>query len=302
MNTLRIKNKKQGAAVFLLVMIPFSLFLMEIVFPLCTTVYISLTKWRGVGTPEWTGLTNYMVLLKSSDFRTVIRNTLILSLFCTVGQVGIALLLTLLMTTKRLLFRGFHQAVIFFPVLMSPLVVGYIWRFIYNNQYGLLNTMLRAIHAEGLIRLWLDDTRIVLMSVSIPVIWQYIGLYLIIMLGAAFAVPKEIYESTQLDGANGFQQALHITLPLIKDSIFLCVILCAGSTMKIYDHLVALTNGGPGRASESLAMYAYDYTFKFGNFGIGSAIAVTIPILAMLIIGLIYGAGKLAEKLRRSPK
>lgn len=72
--------------------------------------------------------------------------------------------------------------------------------------------------------------------------------------------------------------------------------------MKIYDHLVALTNGGPGRASESLAMYAYDYTFKFGNFGIGSAVAVTIPVLAMLIIGLIYGTVKLAQKLRRSPK
>ena len=120
--------------------------------------------------------------------------------------------------------------------------------------------------------------------------------------GSAYAIPKDIYESTWLNGANDFQQAVHITLPLIKDSLFLCVILCAGSTMKIYDHLVALTNGGPGRASESLAMYAYDYTFKFGNFGIGSAVAVTIPTLAMLIIGLIYGTAKLVQKLRRSPK
>lgn len=299
-NTLKIKNKKQGAAVFLLVMIPFSLFLVEIIWPLCTTVWFSMTKWRGVGSPEWTGLTNYMVLLRSSDFRTVVYNTFVLAVVNTIGQVGIALLLTLLMTTKRLKFRKFHQAVIFFPVLMSPLVVGYIWRFIYNSQYGLLNTLLRAVHAEGLIRRWLDDASIVLMSVSVPVIWQYIGLYMIIMLGAAYAVPKEIYESTELDGANGVQQAVHITLPLIKDSVFLCVILCAGSTMKIYDHLVALTNGGPGRASESLAMYAYDYTFKFGNFGIGSAIAFTIPVMAMLMIGIIYGAAKLFGKIRRS--
>lgn len=295
-NILTAKTKQQKAAIYLLVAVPFLLFLTEMILPLCVTFFYSLTRWRGVGSPDWIGLTNYYVLIKSADFWLVVRNTVILAVVCTIGQVGIALILTLLLNIRRLKLKSFHQAVLFFPVMMAPIVVGYIWRFIYNSQNGLLDLLLRALHLEKLIRMWLDDPRIALMSVSVPVIWQYIGLYMIIMLGAAAAIPKELYESVELDGANEFQKSIHITLPLIKDSIVLCVILCAGSTMKIYDHLVALTNGGPGRATESLAMYAYDYTFRFGNFGVGSAIAVTIPLLAMLITGLIMGIVRLAGK------
>ncbi len=118
-------------------------------------------------------------------------------------------------------------------------------------------------------------------------IWQYIGLYMIIMLSAVSAIPEEVFECAELDGCTGFRKSIYITLPLIWDSFKICVILCASGTMKIYDHLVALTNGGPGRASESLAMYCYEYTFRFGNFGMGAAIAVTILVLSLLIAGLI---------------
>ena len=287
MNTREIQNKKQRVLIYLLVLIPFLYFLYIMVYPLGVSVYYSLTKWKGIGTPKFVGLDNYKTLVKSSDFWLVTKNTLFLSLVCTIGQVGIALIIAFLMTLRRLRFKAFHRAVIFFPVVMSALVVGYVWRFIYNSNYGLLNMFLNFIGKPEWIRLWLDDQNLVLKSVSIPVVWQYIGLYMVILMSAISAIPQDIFECAEIDGATGFKKSIYITLPMIWNSLKVCIILCAGGTMKIYDHLVALTNGGPGRASESLAMYCYEFTFRFGNFGMGAAIAVAILVFALLISGSI---------------
>ena len=281
MNVREIQNKKQYAWIYSLVLIPFAYFLYVMIIPLGTSIYYSMTKWKGVGTPKFVGLHNYATLLNTPDFWLVTKNTLFLCVVCTLGQVGIALLIALLMTFRKLRFKTFHRAVIFFPVVMAAIVVGYVWRFIYNSNYGLLNSFLETIGKQEWIRFWLDDTSIVLGCVSIPVIWQYIGLYMIILMSSVSAIPQEIFECAEIDGATGFKKSIYITLPMIWDTLKICVILCASGTMKIYEHLVALTNGGPGRATESLAMYCYEYTFKFGNFGMGAAIAVTILIFAV---------------------
>lgn len=287
MNIREIRNNKQRIWIYALVLIPFIYFVYVMIYPLGTSIYYSLTKWKGIGDPKFIGIQNYLTLFKSEDFWLVTKNTLFLSLVCTIGQVGIALIIAFLMTLRRLRAKAFHRAVIFFPVVMAPIVVGYVWRFIYNSNYGILNTFLNAIGKSEWIRYWLDDQEIVLGMVSIPVIWQYIGLYMIILMSAISAIPQEIFECAEIDGATGFKKSIYITLPMVWDTLKVCIILCAGGTMKIYDHLVALTNGGPGRATESLAMYCYEYTFKFGNFGMGSAIAVTILVLALAISGVI---------------
>lgn len=287
MNIREIQNKKQYLWIYALVLIPFILFLIIMIVPLGTSFYYSLTKWKGVGIPKFIGIKNYATLIKSPDFWLVTKNTLFLCVVCTIGQVGIALIIAFLMTFKKLRFKTFHRAVIFFPVVMAAIVVGYVWRFIYNSNYGLLNSFLIAIGKEEWIRYWLDDKQIVLGMVSIPVVWQYIGLYMIILMSAISAIPQEVFECAEIDGCTGFKKSIYITLPMIWDTFKICIILCASGTMKIYDHLVALTNGGPGRATESLAMYCYEYTFKFGNFGMGAAIAVTILIFALVIAGVI---------------
>ena len=292
MNIRQIRSKTQYFVIYTLVLIPFLYFLYILIVPLGTSIYYSLTKWKGVGDPHFVGLKNYITLIHDSNFWLVTGNTFLLSLLCVLGQVGIALIIAFLMTIRRLNFKTFHRAVIFFPVVMAPIVVGYVWRFIYNSNYGLLNTFLLSIGKAAWIRNWLDDPSIVLRSVSVPVIWQYIGLYMILMLSAISAIPQEVFECAEIDGATGIKKSFYITLPLIWDTLKICIILCASGTMKIYDHLVALTNGGPGKASSSLALYCYDYTFKFGNFGVGAAVAVSIMIFAVgisLIIQLLMG-------------
>ncbi|HOO27016.1 MAG TPA: sugar ABC transporter permease [Lachnospiraceae bacterium] len=292
MNVRQVRSKRQYALIYTLVLIPFLYFLYILIIPLGTSAYYSLTKWKGVGDPKFIGLKNYITLVHDSNFWLVTKNTVILSLLCVLGQVGIALIIAFLMTIRRLKWKSFHRAVIFFPVVMAPIVVGYVWRFIYNSNYGLLNMFLNAIGKSSWIKNWLDDHDIVLRMVSIPVIWQYIGLYMILLMSGISAIPTEVFECAEIDGATGLKKSLYITLPLIWDTLKICIILCASGTMKIYDHLVALTNGGPGKASSSLALYCYDYTFKFGNFGMGAAIAVVILLLAVgisLLVQLLMG-------------
>ncbi|MGN6712168.1 carbohydrate ABC transporter permease [Anaerocolumna jejuensis] len=292
MNTREIRSKGQYIIIYTLILIPFLYFLYILIVPLGTSIYYSLTRWKGVGEPKFLGLDNYVTLIHDKNFWLVTKNTFLLSIMCVIGQVGIALLIAFLMTIRRLRFKAFHRAVIFFPVVMAPVVVGYVWRFIYNSNYGLLNTFLTSIGKASWIKSWLDDSSIVLRSVAVPVVWQYIGLYMVLLMSAISAVPQEVYECAEIDGATGVKKSLYITLPLIWDTFKICIILCASGTMKIYDHLVALTNGGPGKASSSLALYCYDYTFKFGNFGVGAAIAVSILIFAVgisLVIQLIMG-------------
>lgn len=292
MNTREIRSKGQYIIIYTLILIPFLYFLYILIVPLGTSIYYSLTRWKGVGDPKFLGLDNYVTLIHDKNFWLVTKNTFLLSIMCVIGQVGIALLIAFLMTIRRLRFKAFHRAVIFFPVVMAPVVVGYVWRFIYNSNYGLLNTFLTSVGKASWIKSWLDDSSIVLRSVAVPVIWQYIGLYMVLLMSAISAVPQEVYECAEIDGATGVKKSRYITLPLIWDTFKICIILCASGTMKIYDHLVALTNGGPGKASSSLALYCYDYTFKFGNFGVGAAIAVSILIFAVgisLVIQLIMG-------------
>ena len=190
MNIREIRNNKQMICVYALVLVPFIYFVFIMIYPLLVSVYYSLTKWKGIGDPKFIGISNYVTMLKSADFWLVTKNTLFLSVVCTIGQVGIALIIAFLMTIRRLRFKAFHRAVIFFPVVMASIVVGYVWRFIYNSNYGLLNAFLRAIGRPEWIRFWLDDQNIVLRMVSIPVILQYIGLYMIILMSAISAITQ----------------------------------------------------------------------------------------------------------------
>jgi raffinose/stachyose/melibiose transport system permease protein len=292
-----LRKKRQAVFLYAMVLIPFTIYLFNTVIPLLTSVYYSLTKWKGIGSPKFIGFGNYVDLLNDSNFWLVTKNTLILMLYSVVGQIGIALILAFLMSSRNLKFKSFHRASIFFPVVMAPVVVAFVWKFFYNSNYGILNMFLKTIGLGNLIRNWLDDPSIILITVAIPVIWQYIGLYLIILMSAISGVPKEIYEAADIDGANVFQKSIYMTLPMIWNTLKISIILCASGAMKIYDQIYILTRGGPGRYSATMALYAYITTFDQGNFGLGSAIAISILIISLIlaaIIQLLMGRKKVA--------
>ncbi|MDC7124909.1 MAG: sugar ABC transporter permease, partial [Spirochaetales bacterium] len=118
-----------------------------------------------------------------------------------------------------------------------------------------------------------------------PIIWQYIGFYMVILISAIASIDKEIFEVAELDGANGFQRAIKIVLPLIKNTILVCVTLCIAGNMKVFDHIFVMTAGGPGNASNVMALYGYKISFDQQNMGYGTTISVAIFIVSLAVIG-----------------
>jgi raffinose/stachyose/melibiose transport system permease protein len=135
-----------------------------------------------------------------------------------------------------------------------------------------------------------------MLCVSIPLVWQYIGYYMVILLSAISSIDTEIFESAELDGANGFQRSIYIVLPLIKNTMLVCLTLCIAGNMKAFDNIYAMTAGGPGTSSMVMAMYGYQVSFNQQNMGYGSCISVGIFVLSLLVIGGSQGLFKLLTK------
>ena len=287
---LSIKIKKPMLISLLLPGILIYLFITIV--PLFSAFRYSLTNWTGGPNFDYIGFENYAALMKDRIFWLSFRNNLIIVFGNMVIQIGLAFILTVLYTSKATYAKGFHRAVIFLPVVLSAVVVGYVWQMIYSRDYGMLNALLRSLGLDRFIKLWLDDPNQVIYSVTIPLIWQYLGVPLMIFMSAVQGIPKDIYEVCELDGCTGIKKALHITFPLIYDTIKVVIMLSISSNMLVFSHILVLTGGGPGTSSMVLALYAYNTSFGKMRFGYGSAISIGIFVLSF---GLVLIFKKLAE-------
>lgn len=255
-----------------------------IILPLFTAFIYSLTDWSLGPAKNFVGIQNYITLVKDDTFWSSLKHNLIIVLANVTIQMALAFLLTVLFSSKATKAQGFHRTVIFLPVVLSAVVVGYIWQMIYSNNYGILNLLLRWLGLERLIVPWLDDPKVVLASVTVPLIWQYIGVPLIIFMSAVQGIPKDIYEVCELDGVTGVKKALYITFPLIKDSIKVAIMLSIASNMLVFTHINVMTGGGPGTSSMVLAQYAYNVSFVRMQYGYGSAISIGIFVISFALV------------------
>ncbi|MDD7740260.1 MAG: sugar ABC transporter permease [Fusicatenibacter sp.] len=278
-----IKPKNRTIIMYLL--IPVAMFIFTVFVPLVTALAYSFFEWKGGPQKTFTGLQNYITLFHDSTFWQAFGHNLYLVVACLIGQIGIAFILVMLVNSKLAKLKGMHRTFGFFPSTISAVCLGLIWNMIYHNKYGLINWFLRTIGREDLCQVWLNNTKLVMLLVSIPLIWQYIGYYMVIMFSAIAGIDTEIFESAEIDGANGIQRALYITLPLIKNTLLVCVTLCVAGNMKAFDNIFVMTKGGPGTASMVMAMYGYQVSFNQSNMGYGSCISVAIFVLSLLVIG-----------------
>lgn len=270
---------------FLLPGILINLFI--IIIPLILAIYFSLYKFTGGIMGDFVGLKNYAQLLQDEKFWNSFKNNLVITGLSIVGQLGFAFVLAIVMQSKWVKFREFHRAVIFLPVVLPAVVVGFVWTLMYNKDYGLLNKLLSGGGLGSWIQPWLDDPGIVVYSVTAPIIWQFIGLYLIIFMSAIQNISSEIYEVAEIDGATGIRKAIYITLPMLADTIKVALMLCIAGNMKIFDNIFVMTGGGPGESSTVMAQYAYNVSFGQFRLGYGSAVSIGMIILSLLLVLII---------------
>lgn len=277
--------KPKGRTVFLYLVVPVVMFIFTVFVPLVTALVYSFFEWKGGPKKTFNGLSNYIQLFHDSTFWESFGHNIYLVIACIIGQIGIAFIMVMFVNSKVVKLKGIHRTFGFFPSTISAVCLGLIWNIIYHNNYGLLNWFLDAIGRGDLKRVWLNEPKLVMLLVSIPLIWQYIGYYMVIILSAISSIDTEVFESAELDGANGFQKAIYITLPLIKNTMLVCVTLCVAGNMKAFDNIYVMTAGGPGTSSMVMAMYGYQVSFSQSNLGYGSCISVAIFVLALAVIG-----------------
>lgn len=277
--------KPSKKTVFLYLMIPVAMFVFTVFVPLVTALVYSFFEWKGGPVKTFNGLDNYIQLFHDGTFWQAFGHNIYLVIACIIGQIGIAFVLVLMINSKLVKFKTIHRTFGFFPSTIAAVCIGLIWNMIYHNKYGILNWFLTAIGRKDLCQVWLNNPKIVMLLVTIPLIWQYIGYYMVIILSAISGISTDIFESASIDGANGVQQALYITLPLIKNTMLVCVTLCIAGNMKAFDNIYVMTKGGPGTSSMVMAMYGYQVSFQQSNMGYGSCISVAIFVLSLLVIG-----------------
>ena len=280
-----IKPKK--STVWLYLLIPVALFIFSVFVPLLTALYFSFFEWKSgqtIYTAFFNGLTNYRQLLADSVFWQSFGNNLYLVVACIIGQIGLAFVFVLFANSKLAVGKAIHRTFGFFPSTISAVCIGLIWSIIFHSKYGLLNWFVVNV-LGGTKQTWLGDANHVMLYVSIPLIWQYIGYYMVILFSAIAGIDQQIFESAEIDGANGFQTAIHITLPMIRSTMLVCLTLCIAGNMKAFDSIWTMTAGGPGYASYVMALYGYTVSFQQSNLGYGSAISIGIFVLSLAVIG-----------------
>ncbi|WP_455717879.1 carbohydrate ABC transporter permease [Anaerosporobacter sp.] len=277
-----IRPKKR--VVFFYLLIPIIIYVFSVFIPLLTALYYSFFEWKGGPNKTFNGIQNYITLLKDETFRSAFGHNIYLVIACIIGQIGLAFIFVLMINSKYTKLKGIHRTFGFFPSTISAVSIGFIWTMIYDYRRGLLNWFLELIGKGDSAKVWLNEPKLVMLLIAIPLIWQFIGYYMVIILSAISSIDQEIFEVAELDGANAFQRAIYIVLPLIKNTLLVCVTLCIAGNMKAFDHIYVMTAGGPGNSSMVMALYGYKVSFNQQNMGYGSAISIGIFVLSLIVI------------------
>ncbi|MDC7249956.1 MAG: sugar ABC transporter permease [Sphaerochaetaceae bacterium] len=276
-----LKPKKSIFIVYLI--IPVLIYFFVIILPIISASYYSLFKWSGGPKMKFIGLSNYDKLIHDVIFWKSFLNNLTITIICIVGQIGIALILALFINSKAIKLKKAHLAVSYFPVILSAVVVGYIWSMLYDYNNGLLNSLLKLVGADNLVRPWLSDSNLALLLVSFPLIWKNIGYFLIIILSGLSSFDKSILEMSEIDGATSIKKFWFITLPMLRKTLVVCLTLCISGNMKVFDHIYVMTGGGPGTSTMVMALHAYQNSFVRYKMGYGSSLSIGILVLSIFI-------------------
>ena len=260
----------------------FLLYTIFLFIPLVQTGYYSFTKWNGVTDKIFVGLDNFKELMGNSDYWLTFQNTIQLVVITLVIQVPVGLLLAYLLYMKTKGMKIF-RTIFFLPVVIAPVAISLMFSLFYNSEIGVFNRILEMVGLGRFQTNWLSNIHTLLYAVMAPQVWQYIGLYVTIFLGALQSIPEELVESAEIDGANRVQTFFRIILPEITGFTNICTILCVTGSLKAFEHSWIMTGGGPGVRSAYLGVYMYKTAFVNSEFGLGSAITVTIVVLSLVI-------------------
>jgi raffinose/stachyose/melibiose transport system permease protein len=264
------------------------LFCIFIFYPFFKGIAISFTNWDGYSQNySWIGLENYKRMLTDTNIVTVIKNTLIYGVGSTLLQNIIGLLYAILLN-QSIKTRGITRTIVYLPVIISPLIMGYIWYFIFQFNGGALNDIILLFRDEPVNLLSMSDVNVWI--ITFVNTFQFLGIAMTIYLAGLQSIPTDYYEAASLDGASSFSKFRHITLPMLAPSITINIVLNIIGGLKLFDVIIAMTNGGPGYASQSLSTMMYQTYFARQDAGYAASLGnlMFVLISCISLAALVY--------------
>lgn len=282
-----VQSKKQKYWFLAFCLVPtFIMFAIFTLYPLFSGLYYSFFDWSGSAqSKEFIGFVNYIKLFHDSIIPDTIAHDYFLVVTKVIGIMIMAMFFAVALTQLKIKEAPFYRIIFFFPNIMSVVVIGILWTFIYNPSMGFINSGLEFLGLEDWAKPWLGDEKWALPSLVLPSIWAGIGLFMLMLMGGIANVSKSYYEAAEIDGANEWQQFWKVTLPLVWPQIKISVLYIVITTLNGSFIIVqVMTGGGPNNATHVMGSYLYQQAFKQYNFGYGATIGVMILILSLLTI------------------
>jgi len=265
----------------------FVLYAIFMIYPFFQSIYLSFTDWNGAtAVKNFVGLENYRKLFDDSLLWKSLRNNLIWVVIGTIAPLIVGFLLAVLLSSRPKGFTLFRTAY-FMPQILSPVIIGIVWSWIYNPLFGILNQFLDRVGLDSWSRGWLGDTTWALYAVLVAAIWAQIGFVFVVFLAGLQNVSRDLVEAATLDGANAWRRFWDVTVPQMANVVTVVTALMLIGGFSVFDIIWVMTQGGPANATEVVATYAYSEAFTQNHVGYASTLTLVITVVT-LIASVVY--------------
>ncbi|GGD98560.1 carbohydrate ABC transporter permease [Paenibacillus nasutitermitis] len=288
------KASRQKTVFLIIAIVPSLLgYLLFTLYPNVMSVYYSLLDWDGLSGAVFVGFDNYSNMFKDDFVWRALYHNLLYMIVVPALTVLISLLLAYLLNNKSYKENAVYKVIYFFTNVLSTVVVALLWSFIFDGSFGMLNGVLKLFGLNMNDFYWLGDTSTAIWALVLPMVWGGVGLYVVIFINAMSSIPASLYEAAVLEGARPMTILFRITIPLIRGVIRVCVVFVILGSLKGFEIIMVLTNGGPEGATDVIGLYMFNLAFgkEYHNYGYASAIGMLLFVIlvgAKLIIDKLY--------------
>jgi ABC-type sugar transport system permease subunit len=281
-------RSRQGGRPFAYLLPAFAVYAMFFLWPASQLVRLSLFRWDGVTPRQSVGIDNYTQLASDPLLLVALRNTVMWTVAAIIVPVVVGLALAVFLSRSKMFGKTLFRTLFFMPQVLSTVVVAVLWGWIYNPSFGALNNTLRSIGLDGLAQGWLGESSLALWALFVAWSWTQYGFAMIIFIAAIDDIDETHFEAASIDGATVWQQTRYVLVPAIKGPVTTVLLIMAITAFQMFDLVLLVTDGGPGRATSVLAHYMYEVAFRFRRVGYGAAVGVMLmALILVLTIGII---------------
>ncbi|MDK4701831.1 sugar ABC transporter permease [Rhizobium sp. CNPSo 4062] len=254
-------------------------------YPMLNVVVLSFQKWNGLDPQRpFVGVANYQYIFTQDPvFWVAFRNTVIWTIMCVIFPPMVGLLLALSLNQK-LFARNTFRAIFYLPVIIAPIAVATMWKWMYDPFFGLFTEILTSMGLQDWIQDWLGDKDIALYSVFIAYLWQSVGFSMVLFLAGLQNVSQTLVEAARIDGAGRWNIFRYVTLPALRTTLTIVLVLSVISSLKAFDIVYGLTGGGPAQSTQMLALWAFTQAMQIFDFGRGAAISVVLLLITIVVV------------------